>query len=278
MRRRGFLAIALGLPTAGAVYARFVEPQWLKFHQSECKLFSNPRPEPVCLLHLSDLHASSVVPNSLIERAIDLGLAAKPDLICLTGDYVTHGHDFDARWLERQFAKLSSAAPTFASLGNHDGGVWAKSRGGFGNSTDVAGILNAGRVRVLHNENCRVQARGRNLQLVGLGDLWAGEFDPTSAFAAGQGGSEAVIVLSHNPDTKERVKAYRWNLMLSGHTHGGQVSLPYFGAPYAPVVDRRYLAGLKPWNDRLIHVTTGVGNLHGVRFNCRPEVSYLLLH
>src|SRR6476646_8118282 len=98
MRRRGFLALGLGLPTGGAAYARFGEPQWLKFHQTDCKLFATPQREPIRLLHLSDLHASSVVPNSLIERAIHLGLAAKPDLICLTGDYITRGHDFDPRW------------------------------------------------------------------------------------------------------------------------------------------------------------------------------------
>jgi hypothetical protein len=277
MKRRGFLAFALGFPTTAAVYARFVEPQWLKFQQTECKLFATPQPEPIRLLHLSDLHASPAVPNSLIERAIDAGLAAKPDLICLTGDFVTHGQKFDARWLEKQFGRLSSAAPTFASLGNHDGGVWAKLTGGFENTTDLAGLLNAGRVRLLHNDHCRLRTRGRNLQLVGLGDLWAGELDPTDAFPSEHDSNDAVIVLSHNPDTKQIVRSYRWNLMLSGHTHGGQISLPYFGSPYAPVKDRRYLAGLKPWNDRLIHVTTGVGNLRGVRFNCRPEVSYLLL-
>ena len=65
--------------------------------------------------------------------------------------------------------------------------------------------------------------------------------------------------------------------MLSGHTHGGQVIVPVYGPRYAPVIDKNYVAGLKPWRDRRIHMTRGVGNLGGVRFRCRPEVSLLLV-
>jgi predicted MPP superfamily phosphohydrolase len=65
--------------------------------------------------------------------------------------------------------------------------------------------------------------------------------------------------------------------MLSGHTHGGQVIVPFEGQRYAPVADKRYVAGLRPWGARQIHVTRGVGNVGGVRFRCRPEVSILTI-
>ena len=130
-------------------------------------------------------------------------------------------------------------------------------------------------MKLLHNENCEFQSKGRTFHLVGLGDLWAGELDPVRAFPAPS--PNRVILLSHNPDTKDLLEDYQWDLMLSGHTHGGQLYLPGLGAPFAPVRDRRYLAGLKPWKNRLIQVTTGVGNLYGLRFNCRPEVSLLQL-
>jgi hypothetical protein len=84
-------------------------------------------------------------------------------------------------------------------------------------------------------------------------------------------------LLAHNPDSKDILGAYPWDLMLCGHTHGGQVRLPIVGPAFAPVRDKRYVEGLKPWNDRLIFVTRGVGNYVGVRFNCRPEVSLLNL-
>jgi hypothetical protein len=275
MRRRLFLASALGLPVAAAAYARYVEPQWLKFQEVRCSLFPESHADPIRLLHLSDLHASPPVPKSLIEHAIEIGLAAKPDLICVTGDFVTRARGFDASWLEGQLRRLSSAAPAFATLGNHDGGQWAHKHGGFRDSSDVSALIKAGQMRLLHNDHCSIEVKGRALRLVGLGDIWAGELAPEQAFPAQN--AEPTIVLSHNPDTKERLRKYPWNLMLCGHTHGGQISLPYFGTPYAPVRDHRYVAGLKPWGHRLIHVTTGVGNLHGVRFNCRPEVSYLLV-
>ncbi len=275
MNRRAFLISACGVATTIPAYARFVEPEWLKFSQVECMLFADRQAEPVRLLHLSDLHASPPVPKSLIERAIDAGLSTKPDLICVTGDFVTSKQGFDAEWLVRQLRRLSAAAPAFASLGNHDGGKWAGRYGGFRSTANIADLVRSSGTRLLHNENFEVAAKGRTFHLVGLGDLWSGEMQANLAFPLQS--SNRVVLLSHNPDTKDRLQNYRWDLMLSGHTHGGQLSLPYFGTPFAPVHDHRYVEGLKGWNGRQIHVTTGVGNLHGVRFNCRPEVSLLLL-
>ena len=99
--------------------------------------------------------------------------------------------------------------------------------------------------------------------------------EPAAAFAGIQHAGLPTVVLSHNPDTKDDLGAYPWHLMLSGHTHGGQVIVPLYGPPIIPVRDRRYLAGLKPWGQRQIHVSRGVGNIMGVRFGCRPEVAVL---
>ena len=275
MNRRAFLISACGASTAVPGYARFVEPEWLKFPQVECKFFSDRQAEPVRLLHLSDLHASPPVPQRLIERAINAGLSAKPDFICVTGDFVTSKQGYDSDWLARQLGRLSAAAPAFATLGNHDGGKWAGRYGGFRSTANIADLVRSSGIKLLHNEYREVEAKGRTFHLVGLGDLWSGEMRPELAFPPQS--SKRTILLSHNPDTKDRLRNCNWNLMLSGHTHGGQLSLPYFGTPFAPVHDHRYVDGLKEWNGRQIHVSTGVGNLHGVRFNCRPEVSLLLL-
>jgi len=275
MNRRTFAISLLGLSASAPVYARFGEPEWLKFHQVECTLFADRQAEPVRLLHLSDLHASPPVPKRLIERAIDAGLAAKPDIVCLTGDFVTVGGAFDSAWLERQLARIAAAAPAFACLGNHDGGRWASRYRGFRSPSSIGALVRSSGVRLLHNENCEVNIKSRSFDLVGLADLWSGEMQPKVAFPAPS--SKKVVVMSHNPDTKDVLQDYGWQLMLSGHTHGGQLSVPYFGTPFAPVRDHRYVEGLKPWNGRQIQVTTGVGNLYGMRFNCRPEVSFLLL-
>jgi predicted MPP superfamily phosphohydrolase len=122
-----------------------------------------------------------------------------------------------------------------------------------------------------------VRLKNWNLNLVGLGDLWAGDFKVDTAFSRVPPNADATIVLSHNPDTKERLKPYPWHLLLCGHTHGGQIWLPLIGAPFAPVDDKRFIKGLHQWEGRWIHITKGIGNVHGMRFNCRPEVSLLTL-
>ncbi len=106
-------------------YAFGVEPNWLERTFHRVKLPCKNLTSGVRILHLSDFHASPVVPFSLIENSVELGLEAKPDVICLTGDFVTDATPFDEAEYARILRRLSSAAPVFASLGNHDGGVGA---------------------------------------------------------------------------------------------------------------------------------------------------------
>jgi hypothetical protein len=235
-------------------------------------------PEPVRVLHLSDLHYSATVPLSLIESVVTLGLNEKPDLICLTGDFITGLEDVSSGSYARTLSRLSAAAPTFAVLGNHDGGTWAQEMGGYSDSRLVRGLLERSGIQLLHNASTRVRVRSAGLWLAGVGDLWSGEVAPGLAFAGHSSDrDEPVVLLSHNPDSKEVLGAFPWDLMLSGHTHGGQVIVPFVGPCFAPVVDKRYVAGLRAWGSRQIHVTRGVGNLAGIRFRCRPEVAVLTI-
>jgi predicted MPP superfamily phosphohydrolase len=277
MRKRTSRRVFLTLPILGAstaAYARFVEPAWLQFTRCECPI-PNLR-QSIELIHLSDFHASAAVPKSLIERAIEMAIESKPDLICLTGDFVTSAAGFDAGWYTTVLRRLALKAPTFAVLGNHDGGAWSASAGGFRTTAEVARMVEESGICLLTNRSRKITCHGAELQLVGLGDLWAREFDAVEAFQQTDPKCPTVV-LSHNPDSKDELDAYQWNLMLSGHTHGGQVVVPVIGLNPAPVVDRRYIAGLKGWMDRWIHVSRGVGNVGGVRFNCRPEVSGIRL-
>lgn len=272
-RRRFIYGGALG----GFLYMRFVEPRWLSVSRREFSLPTVNSGAPITLLHLSDLHASDVVPLSYINRAITRALAAaQPDLVCLTGDFIT------SRWSDwEEYAKilrrLTDKAPTFAVLGNHDGGAWATSHaGGYEGTAEVEALLSSAGVQSLPNTAVPFEAHGRRFNLVGVGDIWAEELLADQAFRKADP-AHPTILLSHNPDTKELFEAYRWHLMLSGHTHGGQLYLPGIGTPFAPVSDHGYVSGLKPWRDRWIHVTRGIGNVHGMRLNCRPEISVLRL-
>lgn len=271
VKRRNFLA-ALG---GGAAWAHWLEPAWLKLTTVVCPVAGLGSTRPIRLVHVSDLHASTVVPNRIIESAIDMAVAQQPDLICVTGDLVTHSNDYDPVWYRAALARLPLVAPTFATMGNHDGGQWSIRRGARFASGEVQNLVRSAGLRVLHNESTEHQMEGQRLEIVGLGDLWANEIHPQQAFQRDIGLPR--IVLSHNPDTKGMLAPWRWDVMLSGHTHGGQVVIPLVGSPWAPVADHRYLEGLKTWNGRWIHVSRGVGNAGGLRFNCRPEVSLLLL-
>lgn len=274
--RRTFLA-SVGLAGIGlAGYSRLVEPSWLEVGRHRLETPGAASPEPIKLLHLADLHASRVVSLDFIQEAIDLGLQTKPDVICITGDFVTRKFSqFDA--YSRVLARLSAAAPAFATLGNHDGGQWADKYGGYKTPERVSNLVKQSRIELLHNRSASLRVGSRNLQLTGLADLWAGGFDAESAFSSRPSGAAVRVVLSHNPDTKELLERYDWELLLSGHTHGGQFYMPLIGAPFAPVEDRRFIAGLCEWNNRHIHITKGVGNVWGLRFNCRPEVSLITI-
>lgn len=276
LTRRKFLT-TLGLTVAGSgLYVRVIEPHWLTIGQHTVRLGLRSNGPPLKILHLSDLHVSHVVSLGFIGEAVRVGLGLQPDLICLTGDFITHGYEALDGYAE-VLNPLAASAPTFACLGNHDGGIWAARRRGHVDSNRVREVLSKAGVTLLHNSARTVRLGDRDIRLVGLGDVWAGEMQPMIAFATSATSADATIVLSHNPDTKDYMRAYPWDLLLSGHTHGGQVKLPFIGAPVASVRDKRFLEGLHEWEGRWVHVTRGVGNLYGVRFNCPPEVSLLTL-
>jgi uncharacterized protein len=276
-RRRFLRAVLLSgaAAAAGVTYMRYVEPRSLRLSLTPVHLPGTGLSARIRILHLSDLHLSKVVPLDFIRSAIRLGLTANPDLICLTGDYVTgrvSGPDEYVSLLK----ELSLAAPTYASFGNHDGGSWVSPRGGYRDLSEMRGLFEEADIHCLHNQFASVVIQGQPIELVGLGDLWAEDVRPDEAFPADAGDRRAArIVLCHNPDAKNLVEDKAWDLMLCGHTHGGQLRLPVIGTPFAPVEDHAFVAGLNPWSNRWIYTTRGVGNVLGLRFNCPPQVSVL---
>lgn len=276
LTRREFLLTLAALGAgAGAGYVRLGEPNRLRVTRKTVPLPGRDGADPLRILHLSDLHVHSRTSLARAERAVELGLRENPDLICLTGDYVT-GRLRDASPCARLLERLPGAAPTLACLGNHDGGAWSGPRGGYEDVSFVSRMVTDCGIRLLRNESAQVEVKGTAVEIIGFGDLWAAQMDAAAAFAPAADTRGALrLLLVHNPDGKDAVRPYDWDLMLSGHTHGGQLVLPLLGTPFAPVVDQRFVSGLHRWEDRWIHVTRGVGNLHELRFNCPPEVSVL---
>jgi len=275
LSRRRFLG-GVSLAAAGTFgYAHFIEAERLQTSQAAVPLSHGDR-EPLRLLHLSDLHASRLVTLDYIGRAISRALTWKPDVICVTGDFVTQRFARGTDYV-KLLRQLSDAAPCFATLGNHDGGRWSGEHGGYPDITWITDVLRESQIRLLHNTATQVRIRDWPLQFVGVGDNWAAHLDVETAFRAVDA-KVPTVLLSHNPDEKEKVASRHWGLMLSGHTHGGQLRVPWLGAtPFAPVRDQRFVSGLHHWNERWIHVTKGIGNVYGMRINCPPEISFLTL-
>jgi predicted MPP superfamily phosphohydrolase len=216
------------------------------------------------------------VPYSYLVAVIESVNRLRPDLIVVTGDLVTHGTGLPEHAC-RLLARLD--APTLVSFGNHD---YGKLRGLGGVEIDVAPVLEEGlkahRITVLRNSATAISRGDARLWFVGLEDLWSGRFSPPAAFArVGRSAGEPVIAMSHNPDTAPALESYGADWILAGHTHGGQVRLPGWGAIMLPVQNRQWQQGLYELRGCRMYVSRGVGYLFASRFACRPEVPIFTL-
>lgn len=235
------------------------------------------------IAQLSDLHSSPLVDKAHLDHAVDLVLTEKPDLIVLTGDFIGHTlrsnrheiHVFDSQYLDNLVAALGRAkAPfgTFAVLGNHD----------FWSGPEVTKRIchdfetHAG-IRVLRNQRVTLTKDEESIELLGIDDYWH-SWDLRNAMRKVPKKS-VKILLSHNPDINWKIKpSHKIDLVLSGHTHGGQIAFPFVGAPFSPTRNHRYLRGLVKDGDRQTYITRGVGHLVvPIRFNCPPEVTLITL-
>ncbi len=271
--RRAFLG-TLATGSLGLAYPFWIEPRWLEQRHVRLRLFSDPPARPLRLLHLSDIHWSESVPAALVEQAAALARDLAPDVICITGDFITKSLTDRASYLDI-LTRIAQTAPTYACPGNHDGGLWVAPHGGYADTSVVQAFLEEAGIRWLHNERQDLSVHGAALTLVGLGDLWAGECNPDRVADWDPTAGAPTVVLNHNPDAKTLLRPYRWDLMLSGHTHGGQIVLPLLGAPLAPVEDKRFVSGLHTWEGRTLHISRGIGSIRGIRFNCRPDLTLI---
>ena len=283
-RRGWFKKLVAGIVAtlAGGAYLRF-EANWLELTKKTVKLNHFRKDARVKVLHLADLHLSSVVSIDDIDFALKEGIRKSPDVMLLTGDFITGPlADEEFEKLGNTLRKYASQVPTFACLGNHDGGSWAAKHGGYKTPDKVKATLASAKVNLLDNRKQSIFLKGQPIVLTGVGDYWSESCRPKACLRPldpqKPNKTEVNLLLCHNPDAKELLKGYDWDLMLSGHTHGGQFRVPFLGyAPFAPVLDRSMTEGLHQWESRQIHVTRGVGNHYGVRLNCRPEISLLEL-
>lgn len=222
----------------------------------------------VTLLQITDMHYGPNVSMRMVDRVLDLAAKTRPDAIVCTGDYVQQYNGtqkIDEIW--PRLKELQAPLGVYSVLGNHD--HWA-------DTTRSLEQLEASGQSVRHRA-VRLERDGQSLWLGGTGDLWEDEPGIDQAFAAVDP-QACKIVLSHNPDMADVPFQTRIDLMISGHTHGGQFVLPFIGAPFAPVSNPRYIHGLVQTGRFPLFISRGIG-CGGVplRFNCPPELALLEL-
>lgn len=208
---------------------------------------------------LTDFHRSGLVPADLIASAVALAMQEKPDLIVLGGDFVTH---FDARFagpVADVLRPLTAPAGVVAVLGNHD------------DDRVVPGALTRTGIRVLRDDRLRLTMGGASVDFIGIG-YWT----RTNRIAPLIDRAALPVLLAHDPRRLTDAQALGIPLVLSGHTHGGQVVAPGVGSFNRfrfPVV-----AGSLRRGNSLVFVSRGIGTIYlPVRINCPPEVAILTL-
>jgi predicted MPP superfamily phosphohydrolase len=210
---------------------------------------------------LSDTHRSRTVAHELIDAAVRMLLAEQPDLIVLGGDYVTWGDRQFVQPAAEALAPLTAPHGVFAVLGNHD------------DDRDMPAALAARGFTVLRDQRTQAVIRGERLEIAGI-RYWTQKVKDITHVL--RGATPNLILLAHTPARLVEAAALGVPLVLSGHTHGGQIVLPGIGA----VAARRYpiIAGAGRRNNTAAFVTRGIGTVYvPVRLNCPPEVAILTL-
>ncbi|MFZ5857584.1 MAG: metallophosphoesterase [Chloroflexota bacterium] len=271
-------AVVLGL--LGYKYSTDWEMNWIDITQLSLKL---PRLDPAFkglkLVQISDFHLGQWLTKERLDEVIRLVLEQSPDYVLLTGDFVEYRpykrpnewatYEKSLEIIRNSFSTLSASRPTLAILGNHDhrvGTEWIQSA-----------LSDAG-VTVLQNSVHTIQRGRSKLHFAAVDDVNENmdRFDVVLDALPDDG---AAILLVHEPDFADvSTTTGRFDLQLSGHTHGGQIVLPLVGPPILPTMGRKYPSGLYHVNDMLVYTNRGVGvTTVNARFNCRPEITVFSL-
>jgi predicted MPP superfamily phosphohydrolase len=227
------------------------------------------------IVHVSDLHCSRTVSARYLEKCVERVNQLDADIVVLTGDYITH--DFKGNYRQKAVdlvGSMNSRFGVYACLGNHDYGIGSVIRS---RRTDLLEHLTEGMkekgVILLKNESIQAEIEGKPLWFVGLGDLWADDFDPDKAYA-GVPDSQTAITLVHNPDSVGHLKHFHSNAVMSGHTHG-------VAHPFAKVMGilgkQKYHAGMYEVAGKQLYVNRGLGRLGQMIFSPRPEITVITL-
>ncbi len=270
LMRQGIISSAL-LTMSGAGYGILVEPGLFSVETIPLKLRRLPASfSGLRVAQISDIHMGGWMNLERFQHVADLTLAEKPDVLLITGDFLLGditGNDISQAIddLVTVLSPLAEAIPSFAVLGNHD--YW----------TDAAAVrkmLTLSGITDLTNTVFTLKRGSDKLHLCGVDDVWEGAVHLKDVVAQLQDNS-AAILLAHEPDYADRSAATgKFDLQISGHTHGGQVAIPLLGPPVLPYLGKKYPSGLYKVGNMFQYTNHGVGMSRlAIRFNCPPKIT-----
>lgn len=279
INRRRFLqlagaGLALGATgTAGLLYAARVEPSWLEIEHVMLKVARlEPEFDDYRVVQISDIHMDHRhMTRERLLGIVSLVNAQQPDLIAITGDFVTRGQAAHYKTsLIEGLQGLAARDGVAAVLGNHD--HWVGARG-------VRDIMAGSNLIDLSNRVHTLVRGGAQLHIAGVDDVWENKHRLGSVLDA-LPARGAAILLAHEPDfADESAASERFDVQLSGHSHGGQCVLPGGVMPILPELGHKYPSGLYRVGKMWQYTNRGLGMVWfpQVRFNCRPEVTVFTL-
>lgn len=274
LTRRRFLLGSAVTAAAVGTYTWRIEPHRLKVVRRDMPLRNLPSAmEGRTVAQISDIHVCPRVDADYLRSAMRELSALQPDMVCITGDFMSGGSAPERVGEVAALLEHLSAPPLgcFATFGNHDYGErW--------NDTAIADRLanrlaGAG-VKVLRNDSTTVNG----LRIVGVDEFWSPNYRPKDVLPT-LSRDEPTIALCHNPDAQDgRAWSGFRGWVLSGHTHGGQCKSPFLPPPMLPVQNKRWTSGEFDLGDgRMLYINRGLGYMWRVRFNVRPEITLFRL-
>ncbi|MNI41950.1 putative metallophosphoesterase [compost metagenome] len=278
INRRSFLKKALltgaGVLSAGGLlsgYSYGIEPKWMEITQ--VKLTFDRLPPAFHgkrLLQFSDIHVGLNFDLMDLSRIVDIITEQEADLICFTGDFFDSWISEDPDRTSEVLTRLQAPLGKWAAIGNHDY---------YAGSKETVRILKNGGFTTLINSHTNLTSASSTIQLAGVDDMSRGKPNLTAA-VKGANKDLFTILLSHSANFADQAIKEAIDLQLSGHSHGGQVRLPFIGPLVTPPNGDKYVMGHYhvPGSQLQVYTNRGIGtSIHPIRFMCRPEITVITL-
>lgn len=274
--RRTFLKYsmltAVGVIASTGVYSRYMEPKRVQMTRLTLSSARLPRSfHNIRIVHISDIHYGFHMDQHKLQQIVNKINLEHADIVCFTGDLIDEGH-VELRSAISVLKQLQAPFGKFAVLGNHDYRRTTPDKST--NALQEAGF------KVLFNSHMELLWKGARIAIIGLED-WFGGHPDMEAATRGLREEQFKLVLAHEPDMADMIMEFPVDLQLSGHSHGGQISIPgVHSVPWNPEMGIKYPSGLYtfPSTPFRLYTTRGVGmTFMPIRLFCRPEITVITL-